>query len=134
MNNPPVPGRDFYIRKLTPRECFRLMDVSENDINKIMAYPLTIPDNSNFNEWLASLNEKDRKVWEKKHISKSQCYKLAGNSICVGMLTEVFRQMFRPVYYEDVIVQASKKTTKRVIETNANTQLSLFDMFDFDEE
>lgn len=54
------------IRKLTPRECFRLMDVSDEDINRI----------------------------EASGISKSQQYKMAGNSIVVSVLYHIFRKMF----------------------------------------
>lgn len=50
------------IRKLTPRECFRLMGVSESDIDKML--------NSG--------------------ISNSACYKLAGNSIVVDVMTAIF--------------------------------------------
>ena len=57
---------DFRIRKLTPTECFRLMDVSENDIVKLL--------NSG--------------------ISNSQLYKLAGNSIVVSCLYHIFRKLF----------------------------------------
>ncbi|MCF0193188.1 MAG: DNA cytosine methyltransferase, partial [Prevotella sp.] len=46
------------IRKLTPRECFRLMDVDEHYIDTIQAVG----------------------------ISKSQQYKLAGNSIVVNCM------------------------------------------------
>lgn len=46
---------NYRIRKLTPRECFRLMDVSETDIDKLL----------------------------NAGISNSQLYKLAGNSIVV---------------------------------------------------
>lgn len=56
----------FRIRKLTPRECFRLMGVSDADIDKIQA----------------------------AGISKSQQYKMAGNSICVPTLTAILRQLF----------------------------------------
>ena len=55
------------IRKLTPRECFRLMSVSEENIDKIQA----------------------------TGISNSQQYKLAGNSIDVNVLTKIFQQLFR---------------------------------------
>lgn len=58
------------IRKLTPRECFRLMDVDENVIDKIQA----------------------------AGISNSQQYKLAGNSIVVACLEKIFEQMFFPQY------------------------------------
>ena len=54
------------IRKLTPRECFRLMGVSESDIDKIQA----------------------------AGISKTQQYKMAGNSIVVDVLYYIFRSLF----------------------------------------
>lgn len=54
------------IRKLTPRECFRLMGVSEENIDKIQA----------------------------AGISNSQQYKLAGNSIVVDVLYHIFKKMF----------------------------------------
>ena len=56
----------FRIRKLTPRECFRLMAVSEKDIDTIQA----------------------------AGISNSQQYKLAGNSIVVDVLYYIFKKMF----------------------------------------
>ena len=58
--------KDFRIRKLTPRECFRLMDVSDSDIDKIQS----------------------------AGISQTQQLKLAGNSIVVSCLYHVFRKMF----------------------------------------
>lgn len=54
------------LRKLTPRECFHLMDVSEADIDRIQA----------------------------AGISKTQQYKMAGNSIVVSCLYEIFKAMF----------------------------------------
>lgn len=53
------------IRKLTPRECFRLMGVDDADIDKIQA----------------------------AGISNSQQYKMAGNSIVVDVLYHIFRKM-----------------------------------------
>lgn len=61
------------IRKLTPRECFRLMGVSDADIDKIQA----------------------------AKISKSQQYKMAGNSIVVDCLYHLFRKMFTETQSED---------------------------------
>jgi len=52
------------IRKLTERECLRLMGVSEEDIDKIVAVN-----------------------------SATQCYKQAGNSIVVDVMENIFRQM-----------------------------------------
>lgn len=57
---------EYWIRKLTPRECFRLMDVPEHYIDSLI--------NSG--------------------ISNSQLYKLAGNSIVVACLFHIFRKMF----------------------------------------
>ena len=56
----------YRIRKLTPRECFRLMGCDEETINIIQA----------------------------AGISNSQQYKLAGNSIVVDVLYHLFRKMF----------------------------------------
>lgn len=61
-----VKNQEFRIRKLTPRECFRLMGVSEENIDKIQA----------------------------AGISNSQQYKMAGNSIVVDVLYHIFRKMF----------------------------------------
>lgn len=60
------PKRRYRIRKLTEREVFRLMDVSEEDIDKIQG----------------------------AGISKTAQYKLAGNSIVVSCLYHIFRKMF----------------------------------------
>ena len=61
-----LQGKKFRIRKLTPRECFRLMGVDDADIDKIQASGL----------------------------SNSAQYKLAGNSIVVDVLYHIFRKMF----------------------------------------
>ena len=61
-----VKENRFRIRKLTPRECFRFMDVSDEDIDKMQA----------------------------AGISKSQQYKLAGNSIVVAVLEGIFEKLF----------------------------------------
>jgi DNA (cytosine-5)-methyltransferase 1 len=61
-----LKGKKFRIRKLTPRECFRLMGVDDKDIDKMQA----------------------------AGISQSGQYKLAGNSIVVDVLFHIFRRMF----------------------------------------
>ena len=63
---PDVMHPKYRIRKLTPRECFRLMDVDDADIDKIQG----------------------------AGICNSQQYKLAGNSIVVNVLYHIFRKMF----------------------------------------
>ncbi len=58
---------DFKIRKLTPRECFRLMGMRDDDIDKI----------------------------QEVGISNTQQYKLAGNSIVVDVLEAIFKNLFK---------------------------------------
>lgn len=76
-------SRRIRIRKMTPREAFRLMDVYDSDIDKIMNA-----------EEVVTL--KNGTVKTKKAISKTACYKLAGNSIVVSCLYHLFRTMFIP--------------------------------------
>ena len=56
---------EYRIRKLTPRECFRLMGFSDSDFDKIHG------------------------------ISNTQLYKMAGNSIVVNVLEAIFKQLFK---------------------------------------
>ena len=67
----------YRIRRLTPRECFRLQDVSEDDIDKIQNYEYPCG-----------------KSGKRKHISESQQYKLAGNSIPVACMFYIFKNLF----------------------------------------
>ncbi len=60
-----LKGKKFRIRKLTPKECFRLMGVEDRDIDRMQASGL----------------------------SNSAQYKLAGNSIVVDVLYHIFRKM-----------------------------------------
>ena len=57
---------DYRIRKLTPRECFRLMGMKDDDIDKI----------------------------QEAGISNTQQYKMAGNSIVVNVLEAIFKELF----------------------------------------
>lgn len=81
----------YRIRKLTPRECFRLMGVSDLDISKIQNYPLVTEDRKTFN----APDGIDSKTLKQLAISESQQYKLAGNSIVVQVLEGIFTQLFR---------------------------------------
>lgn len=74
-------SRRIRVRKMTAREAFRLMDVDDSDIDKIMNAEETIT--------LKNGTTKTRKA-----ISKTACYKLAGNSICVSCLYWIFYKMF----------------------------------------
>ena len=59
--------QEFRIRKLTPRECFRLMGLHDDDIDKIQA----------------------------TGVSNTQQYKMAGNSIVVDVLEAIFKNLFK---------------------------------------
>lgn len=76
-------GQRIKIRKMTPREAFRLMDVDDVDIDRIMNATETV-------------TARDGTVKTRKAISKTACYKLAGNSIVVACLYHIFRTMFIP--------------------------------------
>lgn len=58
--------QNYRIRKLTPRECWRLMGVKDEQFDRLHG------------------------------ISNSQLYKLAGNSIVVDVLESIFRNLFSP--------------------------------------
>lgn len=61
----PMHNYDFRIRKLTPKECWRLMGFSDEDFKKA-----------------------------EKVNSNTQLYKQAGNSIVVNVLEAIFRNLF----------------------------------------
>ena len=69
----------YRIRRLIPRECFRLMDVDDDDYDKIKNYV-----------------KGHRKNGKPMYISESQQYKLAGNSIVVACMEHIFEQLFFP--------------------------------------
>lgn len=64
--------RYFAIRRFTPRECFRFMDVAEEDIDKLFATDENC----------------------KRLISNSAMYRLAANSIVVGCLSAIYENIF----------------------------------------
>ena len=61
-----VVESSYRIRKLTPRECFRLMGMKDSDIDKI----------------------------QQAGISNTQQYKMVGNSIVIDVLEGIFRNLF----------------------------------------
>ena len=85
------------VRKMTPREAMRLMDVDDSDIDKIMNATETV-------------TLKNGTVKTKKAISKTAIYKLAGNSIVVSVLYHIFRTMFisnQPENNNQTVIQLS---------------------------
>lgn len=69
---------EYRIRKLTPKECWRLMDFEDNDFEKAKA----------------------------AGVSDSQLYKQAGNSIVVGVLYQIFTKLYEamPYLFDDLKV------------------------------
>jgi DNA (cytosine-5)-methyltransferase 1 len=59
-----LPVQNYRIRKLTPRECWRLMGVKDEQYDKL------------------------------HDISNTQLYKMAGNSIVVDVLMGIFKNLF----------------------------------------
>ena len=88
----------YKIRKLTPKECLRLMGVSDMDILKMQMYPyheLVETPRYSKKELLEGMTEEEKRRLMQKGISDSQLYKMAGNSIVVPVLEGIFTQLFR---------------------------------------
>lgn len=103
---------DYYsqriaVRKMHEIEAFRLMDVSDEDIAKIRAYPF--PDDSSRQEAIRNADKKELSRIKRESICKTAQYKMAGNSIVVSCLYHILYKLF---------VDTS---------TSTPTQLSLFD-------
>jgi len=64
------PTMQYRIRKLTPKECFKLMGFDANDCQILI----------------------------ENKISDRQLYKMSGNSIVVNVLQEIFKQLFKERY------------------------------------
>ncbi len=69
---------DYRIRKLTPKECWRLMGFSDNDFEKA----------------------------KNAGVSNTQLYKQAGNSIVTNVLYYIFKELYKamPYLFEDLKV------------------------------
>lgn len=80
--------KSYAIRKLTPKECFRLMGVRDNIISTMQSSNAQaaelVPD------WKGKGNPEDMAI------SASQQYKQAGNSIVVDVLAHIYEQLFYP--------------------------------------
>ena len=63
-NRQPIIYKEYKLRKLTPRECFRLMGFTDEEFDRI------------------------------HNISNTQLYKQAGNSIVVNVLVAIFNELF----------------------------------------
>lgn len=81
--------RSFAIRKLTPRECFRLMGVRDATIDIMQSDVATAKERIGY--WL-----NDKQPDYTMAISASQQYKQAGNSIVVDVLRDIYESLWFP--------------------------------------
>lgn len=77
------------LRKLTPKECFRLMDMMDEGIGKIQT--AVFPDKKSVIPIGYGVPDSELK---QARISDSQQYKMAGNSIVVACLEGIFKNLF----------------------------------------
>lgn len=80
--------KSYAIRKLTPKECFRLMGVRDQVINTMQS------SNAQAAELLPDWKGKGKP--EDMAISASQQYKQAGNSIVVDVLARIYENLWYP--------------------------------------
>ena len=93
LNGKQHPVRYFDIRKLTERECLRLMDVSEKDIDTLTSCP---------------------------KLTRSALYKMAGNSIVVSCLYHIFKNIYcgsksEPSLFDEPTFKVSPPPTIRMV-------------------
>lgn len=87
-------SRRISVRKMTSKEAFRLMSVSDEDIEKIQAYPF-----KTYAEREAAIAKADKKELariKRESICKTAQYRLAGNSIVCSVILDIFRTLFIP--------------------------------------
>nr|DAI88931.1 MAG TPA: DNA methyltransferase [Caudoviricetes sp.] len=105
--------KSYAIRKLTPKECFRLMGVRDNVIGIMQS------SNAEAAERLPDWKGKGKA--EDMAISASQQFKQAGNSIVVDVLVAIIANVFYPPKEKTITV--ADGTTYKVQD---NGQLSFF--------
>lgn len=87
---------DLRIRKLTPKECFRLMGFDDVDFEKAKWYSIEETNNLLGTQYPKN---KSKKVFSKdgrlERMSNTQLYKQAGNSIVVNVLMAIFDNLLQ---------------------------------------
>lgn len=96
--------KSYAIRKLTPKECFRLMGVRDDVISTMQS------SNAQASERLPGWKGKGKP--EDMAVSASQQYKQAGNSIVVDVLVGIIENVFYPP--ADKTIQVDENTTYKV--------------------
>lgn len=96
--------KSYAIRKLTPKECFRLMGVRDDVIVTMQS------SNAQAAERLPGWKGKGKP--EDMAVSASQQYKQAGNSIVVDVLVGIIGNVFYPP--KDRTIKVDENTTYKV--------------------
>lgn len=96
--------KSYAIRKLTPKECFRLMGVRDDVIVTMQS------SNAQAAERLPDWKGKGKP--EDMAVSASQQYKQAGNSIVVDVLVGIIENVFYPP--EDKTIKVDENTTYKI--------------------
>lgn len=94
----------YRIRKLTPKECWRLMGFSDEDFEKAAYYTAEEAKTLNLR---SSKKHKDLPLDAKiERVSSTQLYKQAGNSIVVDVLYYIFKELYEamPYLFDDLKV------------------------------
>ena len=84
-------GESVWIRKATPKETLRFMGVNDRLIDRLLN-PVRELEKLGYNE--AEIEGLLTVNGERQKVSDRDLYFMAGNSIAVGMLHNVFRAMF----------------------------------------
>lgn len=119
------------VRKLTPKECWRLMGFSDKDFEKAHYYTEDEVEKLNLRK---SKKHKDLSNDEKiERVSNSQLYKQAGNSIVVDVLYYIMRNLkdAMPYLFENIEVGsffsgigAFEKALDRVQQNNSSNEFA----------
>ena len=91
--------KSYAIRKLTPKECFRLMGVRDNVIAvmQMTVASVMLRMKSVLDKCFPTVRfDRIKNKEDVMLISASQQYKQAGNSIVVDMLAHIYEQLFYP--------------------------------------
>ena len=99
---------EYRIRKLTPKECFRLMAFTDEDFDK--AKWMSEEESAEFLEAHPKSKCKRNLLNENQieRTSDSQLYKMAGNSIVVDVLYYIYKELYKamPYLFEDLKVSS----------------------------
>lgn len=96
---------DYRIRKLTPRECWRLMGFSDEDFEKAKWH--TKEETEKFVSTHKSVGKREfSEDYRIERMSNSQLYKQAGNSIVTDVVYHIFKELYTamPYLFDDLKV------------------------------